>query len=86
MKAYLKDVWDEGVVVLVLVFIKLLQVGQILVLTVISYLVSYLSLLFSLREKETGGEREGETESEGSAIRRFAPKAQSPLVRCRVML
>jgi len=50
---YLKDMWYEGVVVLVLVLVELLQVCQVLVFTVFSYLMPQLSLLFRLeRQRE----------------------------------
>lgn len=46
--SYLKDMWYEGVVVLVLVLVELLQVCQVLVFTVFGYLMPHLSLLFRL--------------------------------------
>jgi len=50
---YLKDMWYEGVVVLVLVLVELLQVCQVLVFTVFGYLMPQLSLLFRLeRQRE----------------------------------
>lgn len=47
----MKDMWYEGVVVLVLVLVELLQVRQVLVFTVFGYLMPHLSLLFRLERQ-----------------------------------
>lgn len=49
---YLKDMWYESVVMLMLIFVELLQVGQVLIFTVLGYLMSQLSLLFCLERQK----------------------------------
>lgn len=45
--------WYKRVVVLMLVLVELLQVGQVLVFTVLCYLMPQLSLLFRLDRQKT---------------------------------
>lgn len=51
--SHLKDMWYKRVIVLMLVLVELLQVGQVLIFTVLCYLMPHLSLLFCLDRQKT---------------------------------